>query len=285
MKLTQPLSSGRLILWLLFLCSASLPHAVAQDIIVKNNKEEIKAKVLEVDTDRVKYKLFDSQDGPIYTVLKGQVFMIIYKNGRRETFEMSTSPSPPPAAAKVPAPPASPTDPVASPLTDATAAKKRFFDGPLRFTIFYSNDDGTATDGLGGGGVAGTRITLLSSVEKYVVPRFFTVGGDLAPSFCFQEGCPQITSASLFVVGYVPLNFISGKLEKSNTGLFPFVKLGFGYERIFFPETDVYESFGVGAWGAMLGLGLDYRLKDNFGVSIQTRAGFSQFGIGMQKYF
>lgn len=62
----------------------------AQDVIVKTNKEEIKANVLEVGESEIKYKKFDHLDGPTYNVKKDEVFMILYKNGKRETFESST---------------------------------------------------------------------------------------------------------------------------------------------------------------------------------------------------
>jgi len=57
-----------------------------QDFIITNSKEEIKAKVIEIDELLVKYKKFDFQEGPIYSVKKSEVFLIIYSNGARETF-------------------------------------------------------------------------------------------------------------------------------------------------------------------------------------------------------
>ncbi|MFC5269297.1 hypothetical protein [Adhaeribacter terreus] len=58
----------------------------AQDVIVKNDKSEIQAKVLEITDDAVKYKQFQFQDGPVYNIRKAEVFMILYQNGNRETF-------------------------------------------------------------------------------------------------------------------------------------------------------------------------------------------------------
>lgn len=59
----------------------------AQDIIIKNNKEQIETKVVEVDEATVKYRLWaEKQDGPLYTMKKPDIFMIIYQSGRRETF-------------------------------------------------------------------------------------------------------------------------------------------------------------------------------------------------------
>lgn len=56
----------------------------AQDIIVKNDKTELKVKVLEITEVAIKYKRFEMQDGPIYSILKTDVFMIMYQNGTKE---------------------------------------------------------------------------------------------------------------------------------------------------------------------------------------------------------
>lgn len=82
---------------------------IAQDIIIKNDKTEIKAKVLEITDEHVKYKEFDFQDGPIYNLKKSEIFVIIYKNGKRETFPTSPAPEPvKPAPVQQPAPVNSP---------------------------------------------------------------------------------------------------------------------------------------------------------------------------------
>ena len=61
----------------------------AQDIIVKvdsKTESRIRAKVTEVTETEIKYKDFDNQDGPSYSLPKSVVSAIIYENGRMETF-------------------------------------------------------------------------------------------------------------------------------------------------------------------------------------------------------
>jgi hypothetical protein len=58
----------------------------AQDIIVTKDSKKIEAKVTEVGTEIIKYKLFDHQDGPNYTVPTNTIASIIYQNGTVETF-------------------------------------------------------------------------------------------------------------------------------------------------------------------------------------------------------
>lgn len=59
----------------------------AQDIIIKNDKTEIKSKVIELTADLIKYRKFTMLDGPIYSIDKSEVFMIVYKNGTKEYIE------------------------------------------------------------------------------------------------------------------------------------------------------------------------------------------------------
>ena len=66
----------------------------AQDIIVKRNGEEIKSKILEITSESIKYKEFEFQDGPIRNFKISEVFMIIYENGKRETFATQENQAP-----------------------------------------------------------------------------------------------------------------------------------------------------------------------------------------------
>lgn len=58
----------------------------AQDIIMESTGQEIKAKIIEVNLNDIKYKKFNNSNGPVYTILKSSVFMIKYENGEREMF-------------------------------------------------------------------------------------------------------------------------------------------------------------------------------------------------------
>lgn len=73
----------------------------AQDIIVKNDKTELKVKVLEITDVSIRYKKFEMPDGPTYSIAKAEVFMIMYQNGTKEYMETI---QPKPAAPKQPTP-------------------------------------------------------------------------------------------------------------------------------------------------------------------------------------
>ncbi len=77
-----PVQKRRTVLMLLFLLSPFF--LFAQDLIIKNDKSELKAKVVEITDEHIKYHDWDNLKGPIYNISKSLVFMIQYENGKRE---------------------------------------------------------------------------------------------------------------------------------------------------------------------------------------------------------
>lgn len=59
----------------------------AQDKIYKKDGEIIEAKVIEIGSDELKYKLFRDQEGPTYALDKDRILKVIYQNGRTETYQ------------------------------------------------------------------------------------------------------------------------------------------------------------------------------------------------------
>ena len=76
--------------------------AMAQDVIVLKNGDEIKSLVQEIGTEYIKYKKFDNQAGPIYNVAITQIFMIKYENGTKDVF--NEAPKPPEPKSEQPKP-------------------------------------------------------------------------------------------------------------------------------------------------------------------------------------
>lgn len=60
--------------------------AFAQDIIVKKDGSDIKAIVLEVDLDIIKFKKYDNPNGPDYKIRISDIQEIIYENGTKDIF-------------------------------------------------------------------------------------------------------------------------------------------------------------------------------------------------------
>jgi len=71
----------KIIAFLLLLSSGQI---FSQDVIIKRNGEELKAKVVELTETTVKYKPEDNLDGPVYNIPKSEVFKIKYANGKSD---------------------------------------------------------------------------------------------------------------------------------------------------------------------------------------------------------
>ena len=62
-----------------------------QDIIYKTDGNEIRAKVIEIDENYIKYKNYEQLEGPLRNILKSQVFMIKYQDGTEEKYSVVSS--------------------------------------------------------------------------------------------------------------------------------------------------------------------------------------------------
>ena len=76
----------RLLLTILTVIFALSP-VFAQDIITTKEGKDIKAKLLEVNPDNVKYVMYDDEIGPVFTLNKTDILMITYANGEREVIK------------------------------------------------------------------------------------------------------------------------------------------------------------------------------------------------------
>ncbi len=63
----------------------------AQDIMKLKNEQLLKVKVIEVSQTEIKYKLFENQDGPTYTIDKADAVEITYANGVKESIDSTQS--------------------------------------------------------------------------------------------------------------------------------------------------------------------------------------------------
>lgn len=79
---------------LFLLCSLST-IGFAQDQLFKKDNTKIDVKILEINQNEIKYKLFTYQDGPTITVAKKEIALIIYQNGVHEVITTTeTTPAP-----------------------------------------------------------------------------------------------------------------------------------------------------------------------------------------------
>ncbi len=72
-------------------CCLMVSIGHAQDIIYKKTGDEIKAKIEDINSEEVKYKKFENQQGPSYFIPKSEVFMVVYENGTKKVFNDTPS--------------------------------------------------------------------------------------------------------------------------------------------------------------------------------------------------
>lgn len=76
---------------LLFLLAVQVCNkSFSQDLIIMKNGDEVKAKILEILPDVVKYKKAENLDGPSYSEIKNNIFMIKYQNGTKDVFNQQS---------------------------------------------------------------------------------------------------------------------------------------------------------------------------------------------------
>lgn len=80
----------RILLSVLWIICATI-GGLAQDVIVKQDKSTILAKILKVTASEIEYKRFSNPNGPTYTIPVTDVVSINYENGEKDTFESSNS--------------------------------------------------------------------------------------------------------------------------------------------------------------------------------------------------
>lgn len=88
--------------------------AQAQDIIIRINADSIRARILEISPETVRYKRASNPDGPTYVLPVAEIASIVYANGERDTFNETK-------AGTADAQPAAPTAPAPQPAPQAPA--------------------------------------------------------------------------------------------------------------------------------------------------------------------
>lgn len=83
--------------------------------MIRKDNTHIEARVLEITESQVKYRRFSNLDGPIYTINKSELAVIIYTNGETELFGSSGASTPQNDHISSPSPGYTPAGPVQAP--------------------------------------------------------------------------------------------------------------------------------------------------------------------------
>lgn len=250
----------------------------AQDVIVKNDKTEIKAKVLEITDELIKYKKFEMLEGPTYNINKTEVFMIIYKNGTKEYIEQSktTVAVPKPTVAAQTANVLSVT-----PAQKQSQVKQStdFYYAPSRLTWNFIEGYTASITGMAdffNNKAASTDATLFSHLNL----------GLLINGSFYEDDYASITlnDFGLYTNLYFPINKLSNA-KNVNVGLFPFV-----YGGALLRYSTAKSNYGSSASTSdftgdfLFGFGLDYKFSKGFGITTRYDVDY-KFGLGINFNF
>lgn len=238
-------------------CIGFVSYVEAQDIIILRNMDEFEAKVEEIGHDAIKYRKWENLNGPIYSLLKEEVWMIIYENGIRERF---------PAPVHV----------LSEPLETLKG-----LDAPddASLDLLYPGDDEAPAypdySDIDGVSYAPYRINIGfhpfeigADAEFRIIPNFLNFGLSYLYQFPEDDWIVSFNHVNLYGSFYAPVNFLFGDYENKNRGFFPFVHLGYGISELvtmnYLETTTYYED------GFIWKVGLDYLFTPNFGVSLNS---------------
>ena len=80
-------------LFLLLLALSWVLPSFSQDLLIKKDGSEIKAKVLEIGESSIKYRKWENLEGPVYVVNAADILMIRYENGSNEVIYKESTPA------------------------------------------------------------------------------------------------------------------------------------------------------------------------------------------------
>lgn len=80
----------RITLYALVMVLLFASQSFSQDRLFFLNGDETDVKITEVSSSEVKYKRLDNQEGPTFSTLKSELFMIKYANGQKEMIAAAT---------------------------------------------------------------------------------------------------------------------------------------------------------------------------------------------------
>jgi len=261
-----------LLLFLSTFCNAQVNKDY--DLIIKNDKMEIKVKVVEIQDINIIYKKIENPDGPNYNIAKNQIFMILYANGTKETFDTPV----PVTNYRSPAVANGTGTQSVNPVYAATPAPAQrpagnqmltsdFKYRPIRLVYNFSSDYDYAFTMLGDIPLSDVSNPQSSALSHFNLGIIFS-GAGLSESYGGYTSDLTVMDIGVTINWYLPINKLTGSY-KVNTGLFPFLYAGGVYrsttltEETFSDYIDTTDSTADFCGGA----GLDWRFTRGFGLT------------------
>lgn len=259
-----------IVILIITLCCATIVKA--QDLIIKNDKSELKSKVVEITETSIKYKKWENIDGPIYNVSKNDVFMIVYANGKRDMIKQPDKQGVKQNQQNLNSPN---TGLAATIQQNNTPAKS------IDTAIDYKNIKVKYKPTRLYTGLQ-SPFSLGSDQEFRIIKNFVNLGLGYQYNFPKSDYVLESQSGMLYASFYAPINRLSGNFKKQDTGMFLFGNIA--YEATSIKIYDVYAGTQtISSGGLTWRLGVDYMFSD-FGLTFFTKE-FNSFYAGIMVSF
>lgn len=251
----------------------SIIKTIAQDVIIKNDKTEIKSKISEITETAIKYKKWENLEGPTYNIEANEVFMIIYANGQREIINQ-TSRNSSKTSVVIPNDSKNNTIQETGLASQINQTSKSGIDTTIDFKNIRVKYKPTRI-------LIGLQlpVSLGANYEFRIVKNILNLGTEYLYIFPENDYILEANYFYIYVSLYAPINRLSGKFEKQDKGLFVFLHTGYSASSIknldYYGNTQSFTSGGL-TWS----VGLDYYLSDGFGFTLSTDK-FSTFYSGI----
>jgi hypothetical protein len=229
----------------------------AQDLIIKNDKSEIKAKVTEITETAIKYKKWDNQDGPTYNIIKTEVFMIIYANGQREIIQQAKNSLPEKQNTNA----ATTGNDLSSQIkqtstsnidtaVDYKSLKLKY--KPTRLNVSFQSP-----------------LSIGMDQEFRVIKNVLNIGATYNYTFSKDEHILESSFGFIYASLYAPINRLTGNYQMQDKGLFIFGHAGYGATTTKYLDFEGNtETLSTG--GFTWRLGADYYISKSFGITVSS---------------
>lgn len=239
-------------------------NTYSQDVIIKNDRTEIKSKVSEISETTIKYKKWENLDGPLYNISKSEVFMIIYANGKRETMKQTPSTE-------------SGTPQNQSNVLNSGSTKGNNLENQIKQTSTVAGIDTTidyksikikykpsrVNIGLQ------SPITIGTDQEFRILKNTLNIGIAYYYTFPKNDYILQSNFGFIYASLYAPINRLTGNYENQDKGLFLFGQLGYSLTSTQYIDIDA-NTYSASSGRVTWRFGADYYISKGFGITLSA---------------
>ncbi len=178
---------------------------------------------------------------------------------------------------------------IVQPITNPNLTNEKYVKfKPIRLTYYYPTTQNNSLEYFGDYQVRSYGYGAAFDIRPATNLNYFNLGLEIKkfdqylsftnyynPTLILPETRYDLVQIGGYALGYLPINYMFGKIDKRNTGFFPYVKLAIYFTQIDNGSLDSdYETM------TDYNLGLSYKFTKSFGLSFETQK-LDYFGISV----